>query len=253
LAPENVDLAYGAVNDALDHGRQAYIVCTLVDETDTEGESDDAPEELATDAKRHAAIQTAERLSKVEFKNRRVGLLHGRMTPAEKDRIMQEFSDGKIDILVSTTVIEVGVDVPNATVMVVWDADRFGLATLHQLRGRVGRGDIAGDVFLVSAAKKGSAAKKRLQALEKTTDGLELAELDLRLRHEGDVLGYKQSGAPTLKLVDLVEDADLVEAAHEDAVTLLTADPVLEQATHAPLAHEVRDRYRFYFDEGAGA
>jgi ATP-dependent DNA helicase RecG len=166
---------------------------------------------------------------------------------------MQEFSAGKIDILVSTTVIEVGVDVPNATVMVVWDADRFGLATLHQLRGRVGRGDIAGDVFLVSAAKKGSSAKKRLQALEKTTDGLELAELDLRLRHEGDVLGYKQSGAPTLKLVDLIEDADLVEAAHEDAVTLLTADPELVAPTHAPLAHEVKDRYRFYFDEGAGA
>ena len=132
------------------------------------------------------------------------------MGAGEKDEAMAAFREGATDVLVSTTVVEVGVDVPNATVMVVLDADRFGLATLHQLRGRVGRGDLAGTVFLSAAAKRGSVARRRLQALEATSDGFELAELALKLRHAGDVLGLRQHGGVTLTLVDLACDADLI-------------------------------------------
>jgi ATP-dependent DNA helicase RecG len=156
---------------------------------------------------------------------------------------MSAFAAGELDVLVATTVVEVGVDVPNATCMMILDADRFGLATLHQLRGRVGRGEVAGEVFLVSGARAQTPARKRLQALERTSNGLELAELDLELRHEGDVFGYKQSGAPTLRMVDLVEDADLIQAAHDDATALLAADPALTAPLHVPLAREVRTRY----------
>jgi ATP-dependent DNA helicase RecG len=151
--------------------------------------------------------------------------------------------------LVSTTVIEVGVDVPNATVMLVYDADRFGLATLHQLRGRVGRGDYPGQVFLACAAKKGTPARQRLDALEATSDGFELAELDLRLRHEGEVLGYRQHGGVSLQICDLAEDADLVEWAHIDALSLADRDPALAAPAHRTLALEMRDRFGAYFEE----
>ncbi len=250
ITPENVDMAHTAIAQAVAAGQQAYVICPLVDDKDDGSELDDVPEaELArTDAKLHSAQATYERLRDRVFRECNVGLLTGRMSPAEKDEAMAAFKEGRTQVLVSTTVVEVGVDVPNATVMMVWDADRFGLATLHQLRGRVGRGKLSGEVYLVSSARGTSPAKKRLSALERTSDGFELAEADLRLRHEGEVLGYRQSGGVTLKLVDLAADADLVEAAHEDAIALVEDDPTLGGARNRPLAREVRHRFGAYFE-----
>lgn len=251
VPPSSLDLAYGAIGEELSCGHQAYVVCPLVDDRDEGAELEDVPQ--SGDAPLKSATAAYEQLSRSVFPHARIALLHGRMSAAEKDDIMGAFRDGDIDILVSTTVIEVGIDVPNASAMLIYDADRFGLATLHQLRGRVGRGTIPGRVFLETSAKKDSDARKRLMALEKSTNGLELAELDLKLRHEGDVLGYKQSGMATLRVVDLAADEDLVEAAHSDVVALLAKDPQLKAPDHRLLAHEVRERFRLAFEEGGGA
>ena len=248
ITPENADVAHTAIAEAVRAGHQAYVVCPLVDDADDGSELDDVPEAERAQAKPHAATTTYERLRDRVFRDLRVGLVTGRMSAAEKDEAMAAFRAGETQVLVSTTVIEVGVDVPNATVMMVWDADRFGLAALHQLRGRVGRGDVAGTVYLVSAARGQSPARRRLAALERTSDGFELAELDLRLRHEGEVLGYRQSGGVTLHLVDLAVDADLVEAANADARVLTKRDPALADARHRPLAREVRRRFGSYFE-----
>lgn len=248
VQPESLDLAYGAVREEVAAGHQAYVVCPLVDDSDDGSQLDDVPDQ--SERKLRSATTTYEELRRSVFPDLSVGLLHGRMSPQDKDEVMAAFRDRAIDVLVSTTVVEVGVDVPNACAMVVFDADRFGLATLHQLRGRVGRGSVAGRVFLVTVAKQGTPARSRLDALEKSNDGLELAELDLKLRHEGDVLGYRQSGAATLALVDLAADSDLVEAAHGDAGAILARDPSLKDAVHGPLAHEVRQRFRHYFANG---
>lgn len=254
ITPENVDIAYGAIREAVEAGHQAYVVCPLVDDADDGSELDDVPvEETSGSEHPHAAVPTAEHLSKGALRGLRVEALTGRMSTPEKDDVMTRFRAGEIDVLVSTTVIEVGVDVPAATVMLVWDSDRFGLATLHQLRGRVGRGDVSGVVYLESTAKRGSTARRRLAALEKTSDGLELAELDLRLRHEGQVLGYRQHGGATLHLVDLESDVDLIEWAHEDALEIMDADPSLVEPAHVPLAREVRERFSAYFEEVKGA
>ena len=249
ITPENADLAHTAIAEAVAAGHQAYVICPLVDDADDGAGLDDVPvSELAqTSARPHSARAVYERLRDRVFRDVRVGLVTGRMSAAEKDEAMAAFRAGEVKVLVSTTVVEVGVDVPNATVMMVWDADRFGLATLHQLRGRVGRGEDAGTVFLVSAARGTSPARKRLRALEKTSDGFALAEMDLRLRHEGEVLGYRQSGGVTLRHVDMIADADLVAAAHEDAAHLVAKDPSLADARHAPLAREVRRRFGAYF------
>ena len=249
ITPENADLAHTAIAEAVAAGHQAYVICPLVDDADDGAGLDDVPvSELAqTSARPHSARAVYERLRDRVFRGVRVGLVTGRMSAAEKDEAMAAFRAGEVKVLVSTTVVEVGVDVPNATVMMVWDADRFGLATLHQLRGRVGRGEDAGTVFLVSAARGTSPARKRLRALEKTSDGFALAEMDLRLRHEGEVLGYRQSGGVTLRHVDMIADADLVAAAHEDAAHLVAEDPSLADARHAPLAREVRRRFGAYF------
>ena len=251
VPPESLDIAFGAIREEVAAGHQAYVVCPLVDDADDGSELDDVPE--GTERTLKSARAAYEELSRSVFPDLSVGLIHGRMAPAEKDAAMAAFRDGAVDVLVSTTVIEVGVDVPNACAMLVYDADRFGLATLHQLRGRVGRGTVAGRVFLETSSKKGTPARKRLAALEQSTDGLELAELDLRLRHEGDVLGYRQSGAATLALVDLAEDGDLVEAAHGDALALLEASPDLSAPVLGPLAHEVEERFTLYFKDGGGA
>lgn len=250
LTPENLDIAYGAIRDAVDAGRQAYVVCPLVDDTDDGSDLDDVPESSRTTGGRlRSATHTAEELAQQVFPQLRIGLLTGPMSAAEKDEVMGRFRAGEMDVLVTTTVIEVGVDVPNATVMLVHDADRFGLATLHQLRGRVGRGDHPGTVYLACAAKRGTPARKRLDALEATSDGFELAELDLRLRHEGEVLGYRQHGGVSLKISDLAEDDDLVEWAHEDAMAIADADPSLARPEDHALAVEVRDRFGAYFEE----
>ena len=249
VAPENLDLALSSIREATDAGHQAYVVCPLVDDSDDGSELDDVPEAQRSGSERpHAAAITLDEMRRV-FGDLSVALIHGRMPASEKDEVMAAFRDGSIDVLVSTTVIEVGVDVPNATVMLVFDADRFGLATLHQLRGRVGRGDVSGTVWLSCAAKRGTPARTRLAALEATSDGFELAELDLRLRHEGEVLGYRQSGGVTLKISDLEADADLVELAHADARAISGADPGLELPAHRALAIEAHDRFGAYFEE----
>lgn len=250
VASENVDLAFGAIRDACAQGHQAYVICPLVDETDDGSQLDDVPQRNLSNAKRvHAAVTTAQDLQRNALKGLRVEVLTGRMTPAQKDDVMARFRDGSIDVLVSTTVVEVGVDVPNATAMLVYDADRFGLATLHQLRGRVGRGDDAGVVYLECAARKQSPARTRLAALEQTSDGFALAELDLKLRREGEVLGYRQHGGVSLRISDLANDADLVEYAHADARRIAQDDPALSSDEHRALALECRDRFGAYFEE----
>lgn len=250
VAPDNLDLAWGAVRDACARGEQAYVICPLVDDADDGSDLDDVPEAVQSSVPRaRSAVATLEELRTQVLPNLSCDLLTGRMSAAEKDLAMERFRANETQVLVATTVVEVGVDVPNATVMVILDADRFGLATLHQLRGRVGRGDVAGTVYLSCAAKKGSPARDRLSALEATSDGFELAELDLRLRHEGEVLGYRQHGGVSLEVCDLVRDADLVEAAHADARALAADDPRLAAPDHRALALEVRDRFGAYFDE----
>lgn len=250
LASENVDIAYGVIRAAVEAGQQAYVVCPLIDESDDGADmADDAPSTEDAPAKVHSAIAMQKILSEQVFPQMKVGLMTGRLSADEKDAVMEAFRAREIDILVSTTVIEVGVDVPNATVMLVYDSDRFGLATLHQLRGRVGRGSIPGMVYLETSTKKDAPARKRLSALEKSSNGFELAELDLALRREGEVLGYRQSGGATLRVTDLASDADLVEAAHADAVKLEFEDPALEADAHAALAIEMQSRFGAYFEE----
>ena len=203
-------------------GRQAYVVCPLIDESDS--------------VEARSVTETFERLQADELAGLRVGLLHGRLTPAEKQTVMDLFRQGSIDVLVATTVIEVGVDVPNATMMVIVDAHRFGIAQLHQLRGRVGRGDQESTCCLLSAEAVGIAAE-RLRALVESTDGFELAEADLDLRGEGTILGERQKGRNDLQLASLRRDKEWVVGARRAAAEILDADPGL--ADHAELAAEV--------------
>jgi len=222
------DEAYTSVRAAVAAGRQAYVICALVDESD------------AIEAK--AAVREAERLRTRVFKGLRVGLLTGQMRTGEKTAAMEAFRNGKLDILVATTVVEVGVDVPNATVMIIEDAERFGLAQLHQLRGRVGRGTHGGEVLLF-ADPKTDEGRSRMNAITSTADGFDLAEQDLRLRGEGQVLGERQHGLPELRLASIIRDTDLVEAAREDAHYIVTVDPHLHDARNAPLMVAVRRSY----------
>ncbi|MBN2840914.1 MAG: ATP-dependent DNA helicase RecG [Coriobacteriia bacterium] len=219
--------AYQAVRDAVAAGRQAYVVCALVDESD------------ALQAK--AATSEARRLQRQVFPELRVGLLTGQMPTAEKVAAMERFRDGVIDVLVATTVIEVGVDVPAATVMIVEDGDRFGLSQLHQLRGRVGRGEDPG-LFMVFADARTEDARGRMEAIASTDDGFELAELDLRLRGEGEVLGDRQSGVPGLRLASLARDMDLLEIARADAREIVESDPGLRGPGHVPLREDTAGR-----------
>jgi len=220
--------AYDSVRAAVREGRQAYIVCALVEESD------------AADAK--AAVKEAERLQKKVFTDLRVGLLTGQMKAVDKEAAMESFHAGETDVLVATTVIEVGVDVPNATVMVVEDAERFGLAQLHQLRGRIGRGEHTGELLLF-ADPKSEEGRRRMAAFISTNDGFELAEQDLRLRGEGEVLGERQHGLPELRLASVIRDGDLVEAARDDARGIVAADPHLTAPIHAPLHAWVKRRF----------
>lgn len=250
VTPDNLDLAWGAVREALAAGHQAYVICPLVDDADDGHELEDVPESVtSTSNKLRSAVSTLAWLRESVLPGVECDLLTGRMRPAEKDAAMGRFRSGATQVLVATTVVEVGVDVPNATAMVVMDADRFGLATLHQLRGRVGRGDVAGTVFLSCAARKGTPARTRLAALEQTSDGMRLAELDLKLRHEGEVLGFRQSGGVTLRICDMETDADLVQWAHEDARAIAGEDPSLANPEHRLLAREARERFDIYFEE----
>ena len=207
-------------------GRQAYIVCPLV--------GDDEDEE-AFDETSKSAIGTYEELKAGALSNCRLGLLHGRMKPAEKEAVMAAFSRGELDVLVSTTVIEVGVDVPNAVLMVVENADRFGLAQLHQLRGRVGRGEYASDCILISDAH-GEEVKRRLGVMKDTTDGFKIADEDLKLRGPGDFFGNRQHGLPHLKIAALSENVAMLEPVRAAASALL---PHLDEPEFAPLSAQV--------------
>ena len=253
LANENVSVAYDAVASCIEQGQQAYIICPLIDSQDARTTVDDiAPNAQSSAQTLHSAQQTFEALKRSSFSAYRIGLLTGRMDNVEKDRVMSQFRAHKLDVLVATTIVEVGVDVPRACAMIILDADRFGLATLHQLRGRVGRGSLAAQVYLVTASKKHSLARRRLDILENTFDGFELSQKDLELRREGDILGYRQSGTLTLRVCDMVRDMDLIEAAHRDVGELLDGDPDVSQVQHRALVHEMHARFPAYFEELKG-
>lgn len=253
LVNENVSVAYDAVAACIEQGQQAYIICPLIDNQDARTTVDDiAPNAQSSAQTLHSAQQTFEALKRSSFSAYRIGLLTGRMDSDEKDRVMSQFRAHKLDVLVATTIVEVGVDVPRACAMIILDADRFGLATLHQLRGRVGRGSLAAQVYLVTASKKHSLARRRLDILENTFDGFELSQKDLELRREGDILGYRQSGTLTLRVCDMVRDMDLIEAAHRDVGELLDSDPDLSQVQHRALVHEMHVRFPAYFEELKG-
>ena len=223
LPPERRQAAYGFIRKQVQEGRQTFVICPLV------GESEVIEAKAATDE--HA------RLSSEIFPDLKLGLLHGRMPSKEKDRVMRRFRDGDLDILVSTAVVEVGIDVGNATVMMIEGADRFGLAQLHQFRGRVGRGDHKSYCILLSDTPS-EVAKERLSALEEIHDGFHLAEVDLELRGPGDFFGTRQSGLPNLRMAHL-SDRQLLESAREEATKLMEQDPGLKAKKHAALASQV--------------
>jgi ATP-dependent DNA helicase RecG len=182
------------------------------------------------------------------LQGRRIEVLHGRMSGDEKDRVMTAFAAGDVDVLVATTVIEVGVDVPNASMMAILDADRFGVSQLHQLRGRIGRGQYPGVCLLVTAAEDETTSRERVDAVAATDDGFELARVDLELRHEGDVLGERQSGGrSSLNLLRVVRDADVIVDAREEAERLLERDPTLADQA------ELRDALARRLDESDAA
>ena len=249
--PTWLDRAWERVREEVEAGRQAYVVCPTIDSgaaDDREAgdediaDDDDAVDEKGTSSKRRLAAVSSVTplLAEGALSGLRVEQLHGRMQPDAKDDVMRRFAGGDIDVLVATTVIEVGVDVPNATVMVVLDADRFGVSQLHQLRGRVGRGAHPGLCILVTSAPGDGPARERLDGVAATLDGLALARLDLEQRREGDVLGSVQSGRrSSLRLLRLLTDEDLITEARAEAVAIVAADPGLD--AHPELAAAVAE------------
>jgi ATP-dependent DNA helicase RecG len=241
--PRWIDRVWQRVREEVAAGRQAYVVCPRIDPDAVEdGADDDAPEDdtSATRPPAAAVTEVAPALAAGALSGLRVEQMHGRMTADDKDDVMRRFTAGDIDVLVSTTVIEVGVDVANATVMVVLDADRFGVSQLHQLRGRVGRGSDPGLCLLVTAVGAETPARERVDGVAATLDGFDLARLDLEQRREGDVLGASQSGArSSLRLLRLLRDEDVIVAAREEASDLVGDDPLL--ADHPALWAAVRE------------
>ena len=237
VEPQEESRWWDFVRKALDEGRQAYFVTPLIEESEA------LEDEVAS-------VETAfEALTNGELADFRVGLLHGRMPPGEKEEAMERFRRGDTQVLVSTTVIEVGVDVPNATVMVIASPGRFGLSQLHQLRGRVGRGQYAGVCALLVGGEppeeEGAPDKRRdrLEAFAATSDGFELAEIDFRLRGPGDLFGDRQSGLPPLRIADLVRDRDVLEEARDAASALFASDPGLKSPDHTLLRRQMLRRY----------
>jgi len=222
-------LAYRSIDAEIRAGRQAYIVYPLVEDSEKSDLKD--------------ATSAAEKLQRDIFPAARVGLLHGRMKSDEKEAVMRAFKDGQIDILVATTVIEVGIDVPNATTMLIEHAERFGLAQLHQLRGRVGRGAAASLCFLIRSEKISEEGRQRLEIMARTSDGFRLAEADLELRGPGDFLGTRQAGLPDLRVANLLRDGLLLEAAREDAFALAEQTGFLTASDFAPIRQELKHRW----------
>jgi ATP-dependent DNA helicase RecG len=231
--PEDRERAYDLVRAEVGAGRQGFVVCAAIDEGNR--------------SQVKAAEAEAERLATTVFPDLRVDLLHGRMRPKEKEAVMDRFRGAETDLLISTTVIEVGVDIPNATVMLVEDAERFGLAQLHQLRGRIGRGAHRSYCILFDGSDvENEEARARIDAMVRTTDGFELADEDLRLRGEGTLFDTKQSGMPDLKLARLAEDLELVRRARVRAFAMIEDDPHLE--AHPSLLRELRSRFEASID-----
>ena len=219
---------YGFLDREIDSGRQVYIVCPAIEDAGGSG--------------LNAVKSYYEDIAKAYLPDRRVGLMHGKLKPKEKAEVMDDFKSGRLDALVSTTVIEVGVDVPNATVMVIENAERYGLSALHQLRGRVGRGAAESWCFLVSDNASES-VQKRLKFLCSTSDGFAVAQYDLETRGPGDFFGSRQHGLPTLQIADLMNDTRTLHAAQSEAVALLAEDPLLERPEHALLARQVEQMF----------
>lgn len=228
---------YAFIRKYLDRGFQAYTVCPVITGRETDGKPGDNINETTAD-EAAAAEEYAADLAAGEFKDYRVGLLHGKLKAAEKDRVMTEFCEKKLSLLVSTTVIEVGVDVPNAVIMVIENAERFGLSQLHQLRGRVGRGAEQSYCILISNTDSGVTAK-RLKTLCQTNDGFQIAEADLKLRGPGDFFGSRQHGLPELKIADIFNDIDLLSQSRQAAEETLSADPKLSRPENAGLRRNV--------------
>ena len=219
---------YGFLDREIGAGRQVYIVCPAIEDT--------------PDGGLNAVKSYYEDIAKALLPDRRVGLMHGKLKPKEKAAVMDDFKAGRLDALVSTTVIEVGVDVPNATVMVIENAERYGLSALHQLRGRVGRGAAESWCFLVSD-NTAESVQKRLKFLCSTSDGFAVAQFDLETRGPGDFFGSRQHGLPTLQIADLMNDTRTLHAAQAEAAALLTADPLLEAPEHSLLAAQVEQMF----------
>ena len=218
--------AYNYVKKHLDAGRQGYIICPLVDE----GESDT---ELAS------AVKYADELQRGDFRGYTVGLMHGKMKSVDKKKVMESFSNGETQLLVSTTVIEVGVDVPNAVIMVIENAERFGLSQLHQLRGRIGRGQYKSTCILITDAKNDT-AQRRIKVMETTTDGFKIADEDLRLRGPGEFFGSRQHGLPEMKIADMLEDRSTLEETQRAAREIIAHDPELSSPESAALKDEIQ-------------
>jgi len=225
--PTDREKVYATVRSLIAEGRQAYFVCPMITESD----------KMQT----QAAEDLYYRLSKETYPDLAVGLLHGQMKPADKESIMEQFRAGEIQILVSTVVIEVGVDVPNATVMVIEDANRFGLSQLHQLRGRVGRSEYQSFCILIADATTAD-AEQRLAVLERTTDGFRIAEEDLKIRGPGDVMGTRQSGMLEFRVADLISDGPVLEQARQGAIGILDDDPILGKPQNKKILQKVRER-----------
>lgn len=220
---------FGYIKKHLDEGRQGYIVCPMVEEN----------EEIdITSAEQYFA-----QIKDKEFKNYSVGLLHGKMKPKDKDAVMRAFKDGEIQLLVCTTVIEVGIDVPNAAIMVIENAERFGLSQLHQLRGRIGRGQYKSTCIFISDYKSGATAD-RLNVIKNNTDGFKIADEDLRLRGPGDFLGSRQHGLPNLKIADIYADNDVLRLSGMAAANLLERDPKLHEEENLNLRNEIILMYK---------
>ncbi|MET7439734.1 ATP-dependent DNA helicase RecG [Streptomyces sp. NPDC004082] len=228
--PHFLARAWERVREEVSNGHQAYVVCPRIGDEEEGKAKKKSPEDDAEKRPPLAVLDIADQLAKGPLQGLRVEVLHGRMPPDDKDAVMRRFAAGETDVLVATTVIEVGVNVPNATAMVIMDADRFGVSQLHQLRGRVGRGSAPGLCLLVSEMPEASPARQRLTAVASTLDGFELSRIDLEQRREGDVLGQAQSGVrSSLRMLTVIDDEEIIAEAREEAAAVVAADPELER------------------------